>query len=210
MVGRRVSPKSDRREGWSLRSGSARSNARRRRSAAPPDRVRPCACAAAAKARPAIRRLFLPPRREAVPVGGRRNGRRGLRCAARSTGDAQPREGSAPALAPARCAAKGDSQGSSSDDSTTSSSGHTNRAADHGSASRSTPMAAATAPLTSRPGKGNSTFAHTPSARPGDAPSTAERRCVSQRSTPRVGTAMSSACMGSSRGEPTTAASRVD
>ena len=65
-----------------------------------------------------------------------------------------------------RCAANGASQGSSSDDSTTSSSGQTDRAGSHGSVSRSMPIAAATAPLTSRPGKGNSMFAQTPSLVP--------------------------------------------
>ena len=112
------------------------------------------------------------------------------------------RDASASAPAPPRCAASGASQGSPSDASTTSSSGQTDRSGSHGSASRSTPAAAATAPLTSRPGNGNSTFAHTPSPRPGEAPSTTDSRCVSQRSTPRVGTATTSACRGSASGAP--------
>ena len=40
----------------------------------------------------------------------------------------------------------------------------------------------------SRRGVGNRTFAQTPSRRPGDAPSEADRRWESQRSIPRVGT----------------------
>ena len=120
------------------------------------------------------------------------------------------RDGSASAPAPPRCAASGASQGSPSDASTTSSSGQTDRSGSHGSASRSTPAAAATAPLTSRPGNGNSTFAHTPSARPGEAPSTTDSRCVSQRSTPRVGTATTSACSGSASGALDDAGERID
>ena len=58
-----------------------------------------------------------------------------------------------------------------------------------------------TAPLTIRPGNGNSTFAQTPSARPGETPSMVDSRCVSQRSTPRVGTATTSASRGSVSGE---------
>jgi hypothetical protein len=69
---------------------------------------------------------------------------------------------------------------------------------------RSTRAAVATAPFTSRPGNGNSTFAQTPSPRPRDAPSTAESRCINQRSTPRVGTAMTSVSIGSPRGALTT------
>ena len=145
--------------------------------------------AAASTTRPASRRRFPPPTRAASPADGRRSGRRDRRCAARCSTGVRRGTISAGTRAPPRCAASGASQGSPSDASTTSSSGQTDRAGSHGSASRSTPTAAATAPLTSRPGNGNSTFAHTPSARPGEAPSTADSRCVSQRSTPRVGTA---------------------
>ena len=69
--------------------------------------------------------------------------------------------------------ASGDSQGSSSDDSTTSSSGQTNRAASQGSASAVDADGRRDRSATSRPGKGKSTFAQTPSPRPGEAPSTA-------------------------------------
>ena len=54
------------------------------------------------------------------------------------------------------------------------------------------------------PGKGKSMLAHTPSARPGVAPSRADSRWVSHRSTPRVGTATTSAAIGSSSGSTTT------
>ena len=73
-------------------------------------------------------------------------------------------------------------------------------AASHGSASGSIPDAVATASPTSRCGNGNSTFAHTPSARPGVAPRLADSRCVSQRSMPRVGTEMTSGAKGSGSG----------
>ena len=53
---------------------------------------------------------------------------------------------------------------------------------------------------TSRRGNGNSTFAQMPSARPGVAPRLADSRCVSQRSIPRVGTAMTSGANGSASG----------
>ena len=75
-----------------------------------------------------------------------------------------------------------------SEASTISSSGQTARSGRHGSASGSMPDATATASATSRPGGGKSTFAQTPSARPGDAPSPADSRWVSHRSIPRVGT----------------------
>ncbi len=70
----------------------------------------------------------------------------------------------------------------------------------HGSASGSIPEAAATASPASRRGVGNSTFAQMPSARPGVAPRLADIRCVSQRSIPRVGTAMTSGAKGSVSG----------
>ena len=64
----------------------------------------------------------------------------------------------------------------------------------------SMPEAIATASPTSRRGDGKPTFAHTPSARPGDAPSRSDIRCESQRSMPRVGTATTSGANGSSGG----------
>ncbi len=62
------------------------------------------------------------------------------------------------------------------------------------------PEAVATAPPTSRPGNGNSTLAHTPSKRPSLAPGRVDRRWVSQRSIPRVGTETTSGANGSSSG----------
>ena len=50
-----------------------------------------------------------------------------------------------------------------------------------------------------RAGKGKSTLAHTPSCRPCRAPRCPARRCVSQRSMPRVGTETTSASIGSER-----------
>ena len=77
----------------------------------------------------------------------------------------------------------------------------TRRAAgSHGSLSGSIPDAAATASPASRRGNGNSTFAQMPSERPGVAPRLADIRCVSQRSMPRVGTAMTSGANGSASG----------
>ena len=73
-------------------------------------------------------------------------------------------------------------------------------AGDHGSVSGSTPDAVATASPTSRYGNGKSTFAHTPSERPGVAPRLADSRWVSQRSIPRVGTEMTSGANGSGSG----------
>ena len=83
---------------------------------------------------------------------------------------------------------------------TTSSSGQTARCGSHGSDSGSIPDAAATASPASRRGNGNSTFAQMPSERPGVAPRLADIRCVSQRSIPRVGTAMTSGANGSASG----------
>ena len=54
-------------------------------------------------------------------------------------------------------------------------------------------------------GDGNSTFAHTPSPRPGLAPRCVDSRWVSQRSIPRVGTATTSGAKGSSSGSARTA-----
>ena len=59
------------------------------------------------------------------------------------------------------------------------------------------PDAAATASATSRRGDGNSTFAQIPSARPAARAEQPDRRWVSQRSIPRVGTAMTSGANGS-------------
>ena len=56
-------------------------------------------------------------------------------------------------------------------------------------------------------GDGKSTFAHTPSPRPGVAPSAADMRWVSQRSIPRVGTATTSRANGSCSGAASSAPS---
>ena len=90
--------------------------------------------------------------------------------------------------------------GSSMHSSTTSSNGHTARSGRHRSLSGAIPDATASASSTSFRGNGNSTFAHTPSLRPGVAPRCIDSRCVSQRSMPRVGTAMTSGANGSSSG----------
>ena|SRR5215208_7768237 len=116
-----------------------------------------------------------------------------------------PREPSAAPPGPPRYAASGASQDSPVDDSTTWSSGQTDRSGNHGSASQSRPQPWRRPPLTSRPGNGNLTFAHTPSARPGEVLTTADSRCASQRSTPRVGTETTSGCRGSPSGTRTTA-----
>src|SRR4051794_25698205 len=99
-----------------------------------------------------------------------------------------------------RWAARAPSHGSCSAASTTSRSGHTIRSGSHASSSGSIPAAVATASWTMRRGEGKSTFAHTPSARPGLAPSTADIRWVSQRSIPRVGTHTTSGANGSGSG----------
>ncbi len=106
-----------------------------------------------------------------------------------------------------RWAASTRSQGSVSAVSTTSSSGQTIRSAIHGSVSGSIPDAAATASPTSLRGDGKSTFAQTPSAPSTLVPSRVERRCVSQRSIPRVGTATTSRANGSSGGSASNVAS---
>ena len=106
-----------------------------------------------------------------------------------------------------RCAASSASHGSCSAPSTTSSSGHMTRSASHGSVAGSIPDAAAIASPVSRRGDGKSTFAQTPSARPDDTPSCADSRCVSQRSTPRVGTATTSRANGSPGGAASSAPS---
>ncbi len=105
------------------------------------------------------------------------------------------------------CWANGASQGSSKCASTTSSRGQTARWGSQGSESGSVSAASARAPLTTEPGNGKSMLAQTPSCRPGVAPRWAERRCVNQRSMPRVGTETTSAAMGSSRGSATTSRS---
>ena len=110
------------------------------------------------------------------------------------------REGSAVSSVAPRWAARLRSHGSCSAPSTTSSSAHTSRSGSHASASGSIPEATATASSASRRGDGNSTFAQTPSARPGVTPSPVESRWVSQRSIPRVGTAITSGANGSSSG----------
>ena len=74
----------------------------------------------------------------------------------------------------------------------------------------SIPDAAATASPARRRGNGNSMFAQMPSERPGVAPRLADIRCVSQRSIPRVGTAMTSGAKGSASGSARSAAERLD
>jgi hypothetical protein len=76
-----------------------------------------------------------------------------------------------------------------------SSMGHSSRRGDHGSRSASKPDAAATTWSISFRGVGSRTFANTPSLR-STAPSDADSRWESQRSTPRVGTATTSAANG--------------
>ena len=57
--------------------------------------------------------------------------------------------------------------------------------------------------LTRVPGNGKSMLAHTPSPRPGVAPRRVAKRWLNQRSTPRVGTATTSAVIGSCKGTAT-------
>ena len=116
------------------------------------------------------------------------------------------REASAVSSVAPRCAARLCSHGSCSAVSTTSSSAHTSRSGSHASASGSIPDATATASSASRRGDGKSTFAQIPSARPGEVPSPVESRWVSQRSIPRVGTAITSGAKGSSSGSFSSAA----
>ena len=71
----------------------------------------------------------------------------------------------------------------------------------------SSPEPAATASASSARGEGKRTLAHTPSRRPGVAPSPLESRCATQRSTPRVGTATSSGANGSGSGSASSARS---
>ena len=93
-------------------------------------------------------------------------------------------------------------------ESTTSSSGQAARSGSHGSADGvDSPTRAATDSVTSRWGNGKRTFAQTPSERPAELPSTAEVRCVSQRSVPRVGTATTSGMNGSPSGSASSPAS---
>ena len=82
--------------------------------------------------------------------------------------------GVAPALR--MWSASGASQSSSKCSSTTSMSGHTERSGIQGSAFGSLPVARASAPEISVPGKGNVMLAHTPSCAPGVTPSRADRR----------------------------------
>ena len=105
------------------------------------------------------------------------------------------------------CAARFWSHGSPSAPSTTSSSGHTIRSGGQASTSGSMSDAIATASSTSRRGDGKSTFAHTPSPRPAVTPSPADIRCVSHRSIPRVGTAITSGANGSGSGTASSAVS---
>lgn len=99
-----------------------------------------------------------------------------------------------------RWARRGASHGSSRLSATTSSSGHTERAGAHGSVLGSIPPATASAAPMIVPGKGHSTLAHTPSWPPGLVPRWSDSCWVSHRSTPRVGTATTSAVSGSSSG----------
>ena len=81
----------------------------------------------------------------------------------------------------------------------TRSSGQTARCGCHGSMSSSSAVPAR-ARATSRRGEGKSTPAHTPSLRPGSAPSRCDKLWESQRSTPGVGTLMISVANGSGSG----------
>ncbi len=105
------------------------------------------------------------------------------------------------------CWASGASQTSSKCSSTTSMSGHTARSGNQGSALGSVPEARASALETRDPGNGKSTLAQIPSCPPGLAPNVEDRRWVSQRSMPRVGTDTTSGVIGSSSGTATRSAS---
>ena len=76
------------------------------------------------------------------------------------------------------------------------------RSGSHGSVAGSMPEAAATALPTTVRGNGKSTLAQMPSA--------FDSRCVSQRSIPRVGTAMTSRANGSGGGSANSAAEGVN
>ena len=105
------------------------------------------------------------------------------------------------------CCASGASHGSSKCSSTTSMSGHTARSGTQGSPFGSAPAAHANAPPTNVPGKGKAMLAHTPSCLPSRAPRCMDRRWVSHRSMPRVGTETTSGVIGSSSGSATSRAS---
>ena len=202
----RVSPNSDSRCGRSRTAGSARIRSHAS-SAARPGWAGRFARAAAATARAASRLQRRvagagrrrPPRPHHVRAGGRRSGRTDRRCAGprRTAASAPP----GPPRAPSRwrCERGQPRLAQALVD-------HLEQRPDRrarpatGSSSGSIPVAAASAPMISRPGNGNSTFAHTPSRRPAVVPSRVESRWVSQRSIPRVGTATTSGANGSSSG----------
>ena len=105
------------------------------------------------------------------------------------------------------CCASGASHGSSKCSSTTSISGHTARSGTQGSFFGSAPAAHDNAPPTNVPGNGKAMLAHTPSCLLSRAPRCVDRRWVSHRSMPRVGTETTSGAIGSSSGSATRRAS---
>ena len=115
------------------------------------------------------------PSRGPWPGGARRSGRRGRRGGGRRRSGG--RASTSVSSAPPRWPASTPSHGSPRLASTTSSSGQARRSGRHGSVSGSTPVTAARARWTRRPGKGKSRLAQTPSARPGEVPRRAARRC---------------------------------
>ena len=162
-AGSRVRPNSERRAGRSTTAGSSRRRAQAAvmRAAGPgsgtPGR-------GAATARPASPRPRPPPTPPASPGGG-----------AHSASNRSARWRTvANRRGPPACVESGTSHGSPRFSPTMRSSGHTARSGSHGSASGSIPVAAATTSVASRHGEGKSTFAHTPSPRPGRAPRPAD------------------------------------
>ncbi len=149
------------------------------------------------------------PAAHARTISGRCSAYRSKRSARwRTTANRRARRvGSTAAAVAPRCVARLSIHGSSRHPSTTSRRAQTERSGSHGSVAASMPEAVATASPTRRRGDGKATFAHTPSARPGVAPSRPDMRWLSHRSIPRVGTATTSRANGSAGGSASRPAS---